>query len=269
MEVIVSFILMRQAECTSMEEVYHHLEQLFIDMLHFFLSQLPIAILKEVNESPVEAHEERARFVLKLLYKLKSLEDKIQWSFPEGYRLIRLMDTEGEGINDEAGNTENQNATPVDDYHEGGATTIQEFPDVEMGSQATETPVSVEKMGCGRGARTRVRACVRASPGPVDPTRVGPNRVKPTRFDRVRQTRRIKHVKKLFSSGLGPTSGHTQIKAARAQELLLHATGPGQLSSTLGLAPPNTSCSGFSIPYEMKWYGHGLYLCPQNRLLDA
>ncbi|KAK9159766.1 hypothetical protein Syun_006107 [Stephania yunnanensis] len=179
MEVIISFILMHQAECTSMEEVYRHLEQLFIDMLHFVLSQLPIAILKDVNESPVEAHEERARFVLKLLYKLKSLEDKIQWSFPEGYRVTRLMDTEGEGINDEAGNTENQNATPVDDDHDGGATTIQEVPD------------------------------------------------------------------KLFSSG------------------------PRPMSSTLGLAPPKTSCSGFSIPYEMKCYGHGLYLCPQNRLLDA
>ncbi|KAK9138542.1 hypothetical protein Sjap_009136 [Stephania japonica] len=132
MNKITFFILMREREWASIEELYHHLEQLFVEMLHFFLSQVPIAMLKDMNESPVEAHEEKARFVLKLLCKLKLLEDKVQWSFPEGYRFTRLMDPEGEGINDEARNTENQNAAPVDDDQDGQATTIQEGLDFEI-----------------------------------------------------------------------------------------------------------------------------------------
>ncbi|KAK9141076.1 hypothetical protein Scep_010757 [Stephania cephalantha] len=115
MDIIINLILMGEMEYRSMEELYFHSEQLFVDMLLFFLSQLPIAILKEVNESPIEAHEERSRFVLKLLCKLELLEDKVRWSFPEGYRVTRLMDPEAvEGINDD---TENPILipTPVED----------------------------------------------------------------------------------------------------------------------------------------------------------
>ncbi|KAK9138551.1 hypothetical protein Sjap_009155 [Stephania japonica] len=44
MNIIIDFILMRETEYTSIEELYFHLEQQFVDMLRFFLSQLPIAI---------------------------------------------------------------------------------------------------------------------------------------------------------------------------------------------------------------------------------
>ncbi|KAK9138568.1 hypothetical protein Sjap_009162 [Stephania japonica] len=134
-DVIINFILMGEMEYRSIEELCFYLEQLFVDMLPFFLSQLPLAILKEVNDSPNEVHEEKARFVLKLLFKLKLLEDKVQWSFPEGHRITRLMDPEGEDINDEAGNTGNLNAAPVVEDQDGEAPTIHEVPDVEMGSQ--------------------------------------------------------------------------------------------------------------------------------------
>ncbi|KAK9138553.1 hypothetical protein Sjap_009157 [Stephania japonica] len=134
MDIFVNFVSMREMECTSIEELYDHLEQLFVDILHLFLSQFPIAILKDVNESPIEVHEEKATFVLKLLCKLKLLEDKVQWLFPEGYHFTRSMDLED---SDQARNTENQNHTPGFDDQDGGATTIQEVPelDVEMGSQ--------------------------------------------------------------------------------------------------------------------------------------
>ncbi|KAK9138570.1 hypothetical protein Sjap_009164 [Stephania japonica] len=134
MDVFVNFVSMREMEYTSIEELYAHLEQLFVVILHFFLSQFPIAVLKDVNESPIEVHEEKARFVLKLLCKLKLLEDEVQWLYPEGYRFTRLMDLQGED-SDEARNTENQNLTPGFDDQDGGATAIQEVPDVEMGSQ--------------------------------------------------------------------------------------------------------------------------------------
>ncbi|KAK9159483.1 hypothetical protein Syun_005824 [Stephania yunnanensis] len=134
MDIITAFILIREREYASIEELYHHLEQLFIDMLLFFLSQLPIAILKEVNESPIEVHEEKARFALKLLSKLKLLEDKVQWSFPQGYHVTRLMDPEEENDN-QTRQAEIPNFTPVD--QDPGASTIQtsniHTPDVEMG----------------------------------------------------------------------------------------------------------------------------------------
>ncbi|KAK9138888.1 hypothetical protein Sjap_009482 [Stephania japonica] len=85
----------------SIEELYEDLEQLFVDMLLFFLSQFPIVALKDMNESPIEIREERARSALKLLCKLKLLEDKVQWSFPKGItRLIDPDDDEEECNND-------------------------------------------------------------------------------------------------------------------------------------------------------------------------
>ncbi|KAK9081318.1 hypothetical protein Syun_031097 [Stephania yunnanensis] len=64
-------------------------------MSRWFLKRFPASILKEVHESPVEEYEERATFVLKLLYKLdSSLEDKIQWLFPDsGGTITGFFDT--------------------------------------------------------------------------------------------------------------------------------------------------------------------------------
>ncbi|KAK9081329.1 hypothetical protein Syun_031108 [Stephania yunnanensis] len=129
MKIIKDFVLDR--EYASVVELCLHVDQVFADMFHWFLTQLPSSILKEVCESPVEEYEERARLVLKLLYKLDlSLEDKVQWSFPDGAHITRLFD-------------------PLEHYEEGnqidssvedvGATTtttviIPSTQDVELGS---------------------------------------------------------------------------------------------------------------------------------------
>ncbi|KAK9160179.1 hypothetical protein Syun_006520 [Stephania yunnanensis] len=62
------------------------LEQLFCEMLQHFLSQLPVSVFREVNDSSFENWEERGRFITKRLCELdSSLEDKVQWKFPEGW----------------------------------------------------------------------------------------------------------------------------------------------------------------------------------------
>ncbi|KAK9141226.1 hypothetical protein Scep_010907 [Stephania cephalantha] len=96
MKIIRDFI--RVQEYASIEELYEDLEQLFVDMLLFFLPQLPIVIFKDASESPIEVHEERARHILKLLCKLKLLEDKVQWSFPENCHIQTLMDPEDQSL---------------------------------------------------------------------------------------------------------------------------------------------------------------------------
>ncbi|KAK9138890.1 hypothetical protein Sjap_009484 [Stephania japonica] len=120
MEIIRDFVHSRKY--ASIEELHKDLEQLFVDMLLFFLPQLPIVIFKDMNESPIEVFEERARYVLKLLCKLKLLEDKVQWVFPEGCHVTRLMDPEDEEGNDQARNTEDQNLIPLDQDGIGAST---------------------------------------------------------------------------------------------------------------------------------------------------
>ncbi|KAK9138853.1 hypothetical protein Sjap_009447 [Stephania japonica] len=96
MGIIRDFIL--DQEYASIKELYEHLEQLFVYMLLFFLPQLPIVIFKDVFESPIEFHEERARLVLKLLCKLKLLEDKVQWLYSENCCIRTLMDHEDHNL---------------------------------------------------------------------------------------------------------------------------------------------------------------------------
>ncbi|KAK9138862.1 hypothetical protein Sjap_009456 [Stephania japonica] len=96
MGIISDFIL--DQEYASIKELYEHLEQLFVYMLLFFLPQLPIVIFKDVFESPIEFHEERARLVLKLLCKLKLLEDKVQWLYSENCCIRTLMDHEDHNL---------------------------------------------------------------------------------------------------------------------------------------------------------------------------
>ncbi|KAK9140720.1 hypothetical protein Scep_010401 [Stephania cephalantha] len=113
--------LLRGQEYASTEELYQDLEQLFVDMVLFFLPQLPIVTLKDVNESPIEVLEERARSALKVLCKLKLLEDKVQWLFPEGITRLMDPDDEEDNNNDQARSTENRNLiTPAVDQ-DGGA----------------------------------------------------------------------------------------------------------------------------------------------------
>ncbi|KAK9098328.1 hypothetical protein Syun_025373 [Stephania yunnanensis] len=53
-------------------------------VLEHFLSQLPVSVFREVNDSSFKNWEERGRFITKRLCELdSSLEDKVQWKFPE------------------------------------------------------------------------------------------------------------------------------------------------------------------------------------------
>ncbi|KAK9081326.1 hypothetical protein Syun_031105 [Stephania yunnanensis] len=90
-QIIRDFI--QDCEYASVEELCEYSYQLFVDMSNWFLAQFPASIFREVHESPVEDYEERARFILKLLYKLEpSLEDKVQWSFPVGANITHFLD---------------------------------------------------------------------------------------------------------------------------------------------------------------------------------
>ncbi|KAK9081142.1 hypothetical protein Syun_030505 [Stephania yunnanensis] len=121
----------------SIGELCDYLYQLFADLSHWFLTQFPASILKEVNESPVEEYAGRAAAVLKLLYKLEpSLEDEVQWSFPLGANITRFFDpieNSDEGIPSD---------TTVGDVAtaQGTATTVSipSIRDVELG----QTPMS-------------------------------------------------------------------------------------------------------------------------------
>ncbi|KAK9090418.1 hypothetical protein Sjap_023595 [Stephania japonica] len=108
------------------------------------------------------------------------------------------------------------------------------------------------------------------------------------------------HIKKLFSSALGPMSSHTQIKSvhknsfsshlakARLQSFKIFSEAVAAKSGgDAAAAGANVKYAWFggskeqlhgivefgfshcSIPYERNGYGHGLYMFPQNRLLDA
>ncbi|KAK9081141.1 hypothetical protein Syun_030504 [Stephania yunnanensis] len=93
LQIIREFV--QDRECSSIEELCDTIYQLFADMSRWFLKQFVASILKEVHESAVEEYEERATFVLKLLYKLdSSLEDKVQWLFPDnGSTITAFFDT--------------------------------------------------------------------------------------------------------------------------------------------------------------------------------
>ncbi|KAK9159992.1 hypothetical protein Syun_006333 [Stephania yunnanensis] len=106
LQIIREFVV-QDREYTSIEELCDTIYQLFADMSRWFLKQFPASILKEVHESAVEEYEERATFVLKLLYKLdSSLEDKVQWLFPDnGSTITAFFDTcenRNEGIPSDA-----------------------------------------------------------------------------------------------------------------------------------------------------------------------
>ncbi|XP_042480850.1 lysine histidine transporter-like 2 isoform X1 [Macadamia integrifolia] len=55
----------------------------FAEMLYFFLSGLPRAILKEIDvDDPTEIGEERVKKAFKFFCKLEQLENTIEWSWP-------------------------------------------------------------------------------------------------------------------------------------------------------------------------------------------
>ncbi|KAK9138871.1 hypothetical protein Sjap_009465 [Stephania japonica] len=85
-ELVRLFKFIRKREYETVNDLCGCVEQLFCEMLQHFLSQLPISVFKEVNESSFENWEERGRFITKRLCELdSSLEDKVRWRFPDGW----------------------------------------------------------------------------------------------------------------------------------------------------------------------------------------
>ncbi|KAK9138828.1 hypothetical protein Sjap_009422 [Stephania japonica] len=80
---IRSFIRLRQY--ATIEEFCECIEQLFSEMLHFFLTQLPNCVSKVAKEVSVEDCEAQARSTTKLLCEVldSRLEDKVGWIFPK------------------------------------------------------------------------------------------------------------------------------------------------------------------------------------------
>ncbi|OVA05144.1 hypothetical protein BVC80_8895g11 [Macleaya cordata] len=83
--------MVKCGDYASIEELFEQIKQLFVDMLHFFLSRLPEAIFKDVVESPIEECEERVSLALKFLCKLELLEANIGWSFPNESEISSLI----------------------------------------------------------------------------------------------------------------------------------------------------------------------------------
>ncbi|KAK9130961.1 hypothetical protein Sjap_011448 [Stephania japonica] len=90
LKLVAEFIQHNQAY-GSIEELYSYMEQLFVGMLNEFLSQLPNAIFKYINESPAEEYEGRVKFAVKLICKIEQLEGHVQWSFPPGTTITHFV----------------------------------------------------------------------------------------------------------------------------------------------------------------------------------
>ncbi|KAK9138465.1 hypothetical protein Sjap_009059 [Stephania japonica] len=59
----------------SVEDLYQHMEQLFVDMIVELLFQLPGIVLKEIVESSLEDKEEKVKEALKLVSKFEQLRN--------------------------------------------------------------------------------------------------------------------------------------------------------------------------------------------------
>ncbi|KAK9140789.1 hypothetical protein Scep_010470 [Stephania cephalantha] len=102
MKIMKDFVK-EESNYASVEDLCNRMEQLFAEMLLWFLKQLPGSILEEIRNSPIEEYEERAKIVLKLLYKLDpSLEDKVQWAFPPDVHAHNFFDPHDQGIQSDA-----------------------------------------------------------------------------------------------------------------------------------------------------------------------
>lgn len=86
------FISYRQNE--SEEVVYGRIKQVFVDMLHAFLDQLPDAVYCHIRESPVEEYHDRVRLGLGFISKLNSVESHIRFLLPSGDDITSLSHTE-------------------------------------------------------------------------------------------------------------------------------------------------------------------------------
>ncbi|KAK9138672.1 hypothetical protein Sjap_009266 [Stephania japonica] len=87
--VIIDFI--EHKSYASIEELINNVQQLYVDMLNKFLTQLPGVIFKDIVESPPEDLEERVKLALKIVHKIEKLEAFLQWSFPVGTTISNLI----------------------------------------------------------------------------------------------------------------------------------------------------------------------------------
>ncbi|XP_042478912.1 uncharacterized protein LOC122059909 [Macadamia integrifolia] len=80
--IILEFLL-QELQSDPDKDVFDFLEKCFAEMLYFFLSGLPRAILKEIDvDEPTEIGEERVKKAFKFFCKLEQLENTIEWSWP-------------------------------------------------------------------------------------------------------------------------------------------------------------------------------------------
>ncbi|KAF5193146.1 hypothetical protein FRX31_017267 [Thalictrum thalictroides] len=75
----------------SVEDLYTSIEQLFVDMLHITLAQLPAAIFKSLSDSSAEEFEDRVQLAMKFLFKTGCLEDIIRWWSPSEYNISSFV----------------------------------------------------------------------------------------------------------------------------------------------------------------------------------
>ncbi|KAK9081300.1 hypothetical protein Syun_030663 [Stephania yunnanensis] len=94
--VIIDFI--EHKSYASIEELISNVQQLYVDMLNKFLTQLPGVIFKDVVESPPEDLEERVKLALKIVHEIEQLEALLQWSFPVGTTISNLIADEATSI---------------------------------------------------------------------------------------------------------------------------------------------------------------------------
>lgn len=116
-EQVSNFISYQREE--KSEDVYCRIEQIFVDMLHAFLSQLPVAVFTHMQEGPVEEYQERVRLGLCFISKLRSMESLVTFSLPSGSNITSLFSAETPATptpveNQEQGiNTRSHNNSPA------------------------------------------------------------------------------------------------------------------------------------------------------------
>ncbi|KAK9087879.1 hypothetical protein Syun_030273 [Stephania yunnanensis] len=70
----------------TMDALRGDVQQLFCEMLHHVLAQLPICVYKDVHQGEVEDCEKRAKYITKCLCEMDPLlEGLVQWKFPDGW----------------------------------------------------------------------------------------------------------------------------------------------------------------------------------------
>ncbi|KAF6144802.1 hypothetical protein GIB67_038901 [Kingdonia uniflora] len=89
LDILVNLIEIRA--CASNEELYNFIKQIFVDLLHEVLKELPNIIFFYVIESPVEEYESRVSRVMKFVCKIELLGTRVSWVFPKDTNILCLV----------------------------------------------------------------------------------------------------------------------------------------------------------------------------------